>query len=124
MIRAVAARWPAIAAVALAAVLAHSALEHFQDDPALRQHYREALGTADATLWVGLLQCIAALALCVPRTRVAAAWSIIAVVGAAGLLRIARTSSVEGLLPALVVVAVAAAIAAGSPARELVARPR
>ncbi len=112
-----AARWPAIAAVALAAILAHSALGHFRDDPGVRQHYLEALGTADAALWIGLLQCVAALALCVPRTRIAAAWSVVAIVVAASLLRIARTGSVEGLLPAIVVVVVAAAVAIGEQAR-------
>jgi hypothetical protein len=124
LIRTMAARWPAIAAVALAAVLAHSSVGHFRNDVAIRQHYRDALGTADAALWIGLLQCVAAIALCVPRTRVGAAWSIVAVVVAATLWRVVRTASLEGLLPAIVVTATALAIAVGGRPRPGAVRTR
>ena len=124
VIRALAARWPGIAAVALAAVLAHSALGHFRDDPALREHYRAALGTAAATPWIGLLQCVAAAALCLPRTRIGAAWSIVAIVAAATLWRVMRNSSADSVVPALVVIAAAMAIGVGEAARERIAALR
>lgn len=113
--------WPAIAAFALAAVLAHSSIAHLTADAALREHYRDAFGSAVVTPWVGVLQAAAAVALCLRRTRVAAAVAVVAVVGAALAFRLARTGNADPLAPALVVMAVAAAIAAADWRREPVA---
>jgi|SoiMethySBSTD1v2_1073268.scaffolds.fasta_scaffold732533_2 hypothetical protein len=115
---AVADGWPAIAAFALAAVLAHSGVGHLTADAALREHYRAALGSAAVTPWVGLLQIVAAVALCLRRTRGRAAVAVLAVVGAALAYRVARTGTADPLAPALVVMAVSAAIAAAERWRE------
>jgi hypothetical protein len=110
--------WPALAGYALALVLAHSGVGHLTPDGALRQHYREALGTADASYLIGVLQLAGAAALGFRGTRVAGALGVLAVVGAATLLRLVRTGSFEGLGPALVVVLVAVAVAVGEHGRR------
>ena len=61
--------WPAILAIALAVVLAHSGVSHLRDAGDIAQHYRDALGF-DATRAVGIAQLLAAGGLCVAATRV------------------------------------------------------
>ena len=60
--------WPAILAVALAVVLAHSGVSHLRDAGDVAQHYRDALGF-DAARAVGIAQLMAAGGLCMPVTR-------------------------------------------------------
>jgi len=60
--------WPAILAVALAVVLAHSGVSHLREAGDLAQHYRDALGL-DAARAVGIAQLLAAGGLCMPPTR-------------------------------------------------------
>jgi len=61
--------WPAILAIALAVVLAHSGVTHLRDAGDIAQHYRDALGF-DAARAVGVAQLLAAGGLCVTATRV------------------------------------------------------
>ena len=60
--------WPAIFAIALAVVLAHSAVLHLRDGGDIAQHYRDVLGL-DAARAVGIAQLVAAAGLCVQPTR-------------------------------------------------------
>ena len=60
--------WPAILAVALAVVLAHSGVLHLREAGDVAQHYRDALGF-DAARAVGIAQLLAAGGLCMPATR-------------------------------------------------------
>ena len=60
--------WPAILAIALAVVLAHSGVSHLRDASDIAQHYRDALGF-DAARGVGIAQLLAAGGLCVTVTR-------------------------------------------------------
>jgi uncharacterized membrane protein YphA (DoxX/SURF4 family) len=60
--------WPAILAVALAVVLAHSGVSHLRDAGDVAQHYRDALGF-DAARAVGIAQLLAAGGLCMRATR-------------------------------------------------------
>jgi uncharacterized membrane protein YphA (DoxX/SURF4 family) len=64
----VAGSWPAILAIALAVVLAHSGVTHLRDAGDIAQHYRDALGF-DAARTVGVAQLLAACGLCVTATR-------------------------------------------------------
>jgi hypothetical protein len=61
--------WPAILAIALAVVLAHSGVLHLRDAGDLAQHYRDILGF-DAARTVGIAQLVAAGGLCFAATRV------------------------------------------------------
>ena len=61
--------WPAILAIALAVVLAHSAISHLGDAGEVGRHYRDVLGV-DAARAVGIAQLMAAAGLCVRTTRV------------------------------------------------------
>ena len=61
--------WPAILAIALAVVLAHSGVTHLRDAGDIAQHYRDALGF-DAARAVGIAQLLAAGGLCATPTRV------------------------------------------------------
>ena len=61
--------WPAILAIALAVVLAHSAVSHLRDAGDIAEHYRDVLGL-DAARAVGIAQLMAAAGLCVQATRV------------------------------------------------------
>ena len=60
--------WPAILAIALAVVLAHSGVSHLRDPGELAQHYRDTLGF-DIARAVGIAQLLAAGGLCVTATR-------------------------------------------------------
>ena len=61
--------WPAILAVALAVVLAHSGVLHLRDAGDVAQHYRDVLGF-DAARAVGIAQLVVAGGLCASGTRV------------------------------------------------------
>jgi hypothetical protein len=60
--------WPAILAIALAVVLAHSAVSHLRDGGDIAQHYRDVLGL-DAARAIGIAQLMAAVGLCLNATR-------------------------------------------------------
>jgi hypothetical protein len=79
----VTAQWPAIAAIALAVVLAHSGWLHLGAPPDVAQHYREAIGTGDWSRAIGILQLLAAGGLCLRPTRAttAAAFAAIVLIG-------------------------------------------
>ena len=64
------AAWPAIGAIALAVVLAHSGIGHLQPAMELEQHYRDVVGTGDWTRTIGIVQLFVAGGLCFRRTRV------------------------------------------------------
>ena len=73
------AAWPAIGAIALAVVLAHSGVAHLQAGPELDEHYLAAIGSAEWTRAIGILQLFAAGGLCFRRTRVMTAAALAAV---------------------------------------------
>jgi hypothetical protein len=76
--------WSAILAIALAVVLAHSAISHLGDAGDVGQHYRDVLGL-DAARAVGIAQLVAAAGLCVHPTRVmtCAAFAAVLLIGIA-----------------------------------------
>lgn len=61
--------WPAILAIALAVVLAHSGVSHLSDAGEIGRHYQDALGL-DAARAVGIAQLLIAGGLCIAMTRV------------------------------------------------------
>lgn len=73
------AAWPAIGAIALAVVLAHSGVLHLDPTAELAGHYRESIGTDEWTRAIGILQLLAAGGLCFRRTRVMTAAGFAAV---------------------------------------------
>ena len=73
------AAWPAIGAIALAVVLAHSGVAHLQPGPELDTHYLAAIGSTEWTRAIGILQLFAAGGLCFRRTRVMTAAALAAV---------------------------------------------
>lgn len=73
------AAWPAIGAIALAVVLAHSGVLHLQPGPELDEHYLAAIGSAEWTRAIGILQLLTAGGLCFRRTRVMTAAALAAV---------------------------------------------
>jgi hypothetical protein len=73
------AAWPAIGAIALAVVLAHSGVLHLQPGPEIDDHYLAAIGSAEWTRAIGILQLFAAGGLCFRRTRVMTAAALAAV---------------------------------------------
>jgi hypothetical protein len=73
------AAWPAIGALALAVVLAHSGVSHLRGSVELDEHYLAAIGSDDWTRTIGILQLLAAGGLCLRRTRVATASALGAV---------------------------------------------
>jgi hypothetical protein len=77
------AAWPAIGAIALAVVLAHSGVMHVDAPAALAGHYRTAIGTDEWTRTIGIAQLFAAGGLCFRRTRVTTAVAIVLVLLAA-----------------------------------------
>ena len=74
------AQWPAIGAIALAVVLAHSGWLHLGSPSEVAQHYREALGAGDWSRAIGILQLLAAGGLCLGPTRATTAAAFAAVV--------------------------------------------
>ena len=72
--------WPAIGAIALAVVLAHSGVLHLEPAPALAAHYRTAVGAAIGRAWSESCSCVAAGGLCFRRTRVMTAAAFAAIV--------------------------------------------
>lgn len=72
--------WPAIGAIALAVVLAHSGVLHLDATPAIALHYRSILGSEGWSRTIGIVQLLAAGGLCFRRTRVTTAATFAAVV--------------------------------------------
>ena len=64
------AQWPAIGAIALAVVLAHSGIAQLDPAHELVEHYRSVLGGEAWVRGIGILQLLAAGGLCFRRTRV------------------------------------------------------
>ena len=86
--------WPAIAAIALAVVLAHSGIRHLDTTPELAEHYRSVIGSDGWTRLIGILQLLAAGGLLFRRTRVttAAAFAAVVLIAIAHQLRTDRES--------------------------------
>ena len=61
-------QWPAILAIALAVVLAHSGVSHLREPADVAGHYRDVLGQ-DLARAVGIAQLLAAGGLCFRATR-------------------------------------------------------
>lgn len=87
------AQWPAIGAIALAVVLAHSGIAHLDAGAELAAHYRSALGDGWSRT-IGILQLLAAGGLGFPRTRTttAAALAAVVLIGIANQLRTDRAT--------------------------------
>ena len=111
------AAWPVIGAIALAVVLAHSGVVHLQPGPELEGHYLEAIGTAEWTRTIGILQLFAAGGLCFRRTRVmtAAALAAVLLIAMTNQLRTERLG--YATLTTLIVLAWSAAVAWGEARR-------
>jgi len=111
------AAWPAIGAIALAVVLAHSGVVHLQAGPELDEHYRAAIGSAEWTRAIGILQLFAAGGLCFRRTRVmtAAALAAVLLIAMANQVRTDRLGYTT--LASLLMLAWSAAVAWGEARR-------
>jgi len=109
----VGAQWPAIGAIALAVVLAHSGWRHLGSPPEVAQHYREVLGGGDWSRAIGILQLLAAGGLCLRPTRAttAAAFAAIVLIGVGNQVVGARAG--VATVTSLILVAWAVAIAWG-----------
>ncbi|MEO8753708.1 MAG: hypothetical protein ABI624_13630 [Casimicrobiaceae bacterium] len=111
------AAWPAIGAIALAVVLAHSGIQHLQPGPELDAHYRAVIGSGEWTRGIGILQMFAAGGFLFRRTRVmtAAALAAVLVIGVGNQVRTGR----EGIAIAtsLFLLAWAVAVAWGEARR-------
>jgi hypothetical protein len=90
------AAWPAIGAIALAVVLAHSGVLHLNSTADLASHYRAAIGTDEWTRAIGILQLLAAGGLCFRRTRVmtAAGFAAVLLVGVGNQLATQRIGAI------------------------------
>ena len=112
------AAWPAIGAIALAVVLAHSGVSHLRWAPELDDHYRTAIGNDGWTRTIGIVQLLAAGGLCFRRTRVTTASAL----GAALLLAIANQMRMDragvATLPSLLLFVWAGVIAWGEARRS------
>lgn len=112
------AAWPAIGAIALAVVLAHSGVSHLRWAPELDDHYRAAIGGDGWTRAIGILQLLAAGGLCFRRTRVTTASAL----GAALLLAIANQMRTDragvATLPSLLLLVWAGVVAWGEARRS------
>ncbi len=99
------AAWPAIAAIALAVVLAHSGIAHLQAAPELDLYYRTIIGTDEWARTIGIVQLFVAGGLCFRRTRIvtAAAFGVVLVIAAANHWRTDRLGA-ETLSVALMLV--------------------
>jgi hypothetical protein len=87
------AQWPAIVAIALAVVLAHSGIAHLDATAEIAAYYRNALGDGWSRA-IGVLQLVAAGGLCFGRTRAttAAAFAAVVLIGIANQLRADRAT--------------------------------
>ena len=103
--------WPAIAAIALAVVLAHSGIRHLDATPELAEHYRSVLGSDGWTRLIGIVQLLAAGGLLFRRTRIttAAAFAAVVLIAIANQLRTDRESLAVVTSIALLVWALAVA---------------
>jgi hypothetical protein len=107
------AQWPAIAAIALAVVLAHSGVAHLRAAPELDEHYRFVIGGDGWTHTIGILQLLAAGGLCFRRTRVGTGSALGAVLLAAIAIRLGREGADVATLPSLLLLAWTGAITWG-----------
>ena len=109
--------WPAIGAIALAVVLAHSGIAHLDASAAVEAHYRAAVGDEGFGRIAGIAQLLAAGGLCFRRTRsmTALAFAAVVLIGIANQLRTDR-AGIE-TLTSLALVAWAGAIAWGESRR-------
>ena len=116
------AAWPAIGAIALAVVLAHSGVSHLRGSPELDEHYRIAIGSDGWTRTIGILQLLAAGGLFVRRTRVttASALGAVLVLAIANQVRMDRAGIAT--LPSLLLLAWTGVIAWGEARRAPPAR--
>jgi hypothetical protein len=109
--------WPAIGAIALAVVLAHSGIAHLDADSELAAHYRDVIGGDGWSRIIGVLQLLTAGGLCFRRTRTmtAAAFAAVVLIGIGNQLR----TDTAGLttLTSIVLVAWACAVAWGESRR-------
>ena len=111
------AAWPAIGAIALAVVLAHSGTLHLQPGPELDDHYLAAIGSAEWTRAIGILQLCAAGGLCFRRTRVMTAAALAAVLLIAIANQIRTDGSGFSTFASLLMLAWSAAVAWGEARR-------
>jgi len=111
------AAWLAIGAIALAVILAHSGVVHLQAGPELDEHYLAAIGSAEWTRAIGILQLFAAGGLCFRRTRVmtAAALAAVLLIAMANQVRTDRLGYTT--LASLLMLAWSAAVAWGEARR-------
>ena len=111
------AAWPAIGAIALAVVLAHSGVSHLRGAPELDAHYRIAIGGDGWTRTIGILQLLAAGGLLFRRTRASTASAL----GAVLLLAIANQLRMDragiATLPSLLMLLWAGVVAWGEARR-------
>jgi hypothetical protein len=116
------AAWPAIGAIALAVVLAHSGVSHLRGAVELDEHYRSVIGSDGWARTIGILQLLAAGGLCFRRTRVttASALGAVLVLAIANQLRTDRAGIASA--PSLLLLAWAGAVAWGEARRAR--RPR
>ena len=113
----VCAAWPAIGAIALAVVLANSGSLHLQPGLELDLHYQAAIGTAEWTRAIGILQLFAAGGLCFRRTRVMTAVALAAVLLIAIANQLRTDASGFSTLASLLMLAWSAAVAWGEARR-------
>jgi hypothetical protein len=109
--------WTTWAAIALAVVLAHSAVEHLDPAASLLQHYDNAFGAANIAYAVGAMQMVIAAALLWRRTRSGACAALAALALLALSTQILGGRAAEGVLPGLSVLGAAVAIAIGERRR-------
>ena len=114
----VCAGWPAIGAIALAVVLAHSGVLHLDAAPELAQHYRDVLGR-DLSRPIGILQLFVAGGLCLRPSRVAAAAAFAAIVVVAIGNQLYSDRASASTLASVLLVAWAVAVAWGEARRAL-----
>lgn len=111
------AAWPAIGAIALAVVLAHSGIAHLDAARGLDAHYDAIIGGDGWARPIGVLQLLAAGGLAVRRTRVTTACALgaVLVLALANQLRLDRAGAAS--VPLLVLFAWSAVVAWGEARR-------
>jgi len=112
------AAWPAIGAIALAVVLAHSGVMHLDPAHGLDAHYRAILGGDGWARPIGVLELLAAGGLAFRRTRVttAAAFGAVLVLALANQLWLGRAGTTS--VPLLLLFAWAVVVAWGEGRRD------
>jgi len=116
------AAWPAIGAIALAVVLAHSGVSHLRGSAELDEHYLAAIGSDGWTRTIGILQLLAAGGLCFRRTRVTTASALGAVLVLAIANQVRTDRAGIAMLPSLLLLMWAGVVAWGEARRSPPAR--